>query len=74
MILKHYQVKIYEIKYSKEVVSNQYVYLKDEELNKATEFHFGKIIKKVVIYRGESLIIDDTKYINVEEYLNGLYK
>ena len=66
--------EIYEIKYSKEVVSNQYVYLKDEELNKNTEFHFGKITKKVVIYRGESLIHDDIKYINVEEYLNGLYE
>ena len=66
--------EIYEIKYSKEVVSNQYVYLIDEELNKNTEFHFGKITKKVIIYRGESLIHDDIKYINVEEYLNGLYE
>ena len=66
--------EIYEIKYSKEVVSNQSIYLKDEELIKNTEFHFGKITKKAVIYRGESFIQDDIHYINVEEYLNGLYE
>ena len=66
--------EIYEIKYSKEVVSNQSIYLKDEELLKNTEFHFGKITKKAVIYRGESFIQDDIHYINVEEYLNGLYE
>ncbi len=66
--------EIYEIKYSKEVISNQYIYLNDEELNKNTEFHFGTITKKAVIYRGETLIQNGIQYINVEEYLNKLYE
>lgn len=63
---------IYEIKHSTEVVPNQYRHLIDEEKCKATEFRFGDIKGKYVIYRGESCIIDDIQYINVEEYLSNL--
>lgn len=63
---------IYEIKHSTEVVPNQYRHLIDEEKCKATEFRFGDIKDKYVIYRGESCIIDDIQYINVEEYLSNL--
>ena len=63
---------IFEIKHSTEVVPNQYRHLIDEEKCKATEFRFGDIKGKYVIYRGESCIIDDIQYINVEEYLSNL--
>lgn len=63
---------IYEIKHSTEVVPNQYRHLIDEEKCKATEFRFGDIKGKYVIYRGESCIIEDIQYINVEEYLSNL--
>ena len=63
---------IYEIKHSTEVVNEQYKHLIDEEKNKLTEHKFGNILSKSVIYRGESKIIDEIKYINVEEYLKNL--
>lgn len=66
--------KIYEIKYSKEVINEQSHYLNDLELNKETEHYFGSIKGKYVIYRGETKIVNNIKYINVEEYLKGLGK
>ena len=63
---------IYEIKHSTEVVENQYRYLKDDDKCKETEFRFGDIKGKYVIYRGESCIVDGVQYVNVEEYLNNL--
>jgi len=37
---------------------------------KGTEFRYGKITKKVVIYRGENTTLKNgIKYRNVEEYL-----
>ncbi len=65
--------QIYEIKHSKEQTKQQYRHLIDEEKIKATEFRYGRVIKKVVIYRGESKIIDnEIEYKNVEEYLKEL--
>ena len=63
---------IYEIKHSHEMVKDQYRHLTDEEKCKATEFRFGPITNKAVIYRGESGEMDGIKYLNVEEYLKGL--
>ena len=63
---------IYEIKHSTEVVPNQYRHLINEEKCKATEFRFGDIKGKYVIYRGEPCIVDGVQYINVEEYLSNL--
>ena len=63
---------IYEIKHSAEIVSNQYRHLTDEQKCKETEFRFGEITGKYVIYRGETQDVEDIHYINVEEYLNGL--
>ena len=65
--------EIYEIKHSDKVVPAQYRFLSDTEKQKATEFRYGRIIRKAVIYRGESTILDNgIEYINVEEYLKSL--
>ena len=64
--------EIYEIKYSKEAVANQYRFLKEEEKLRLTSHRFGNIVKKGVIYRGKSCMIDDINYINVEEYLKNI--
>lgn len=63
---------IYEVKHSAESVDEQYKHLVDEEKCKATEFRFGPITGKYVIYRGESCEVNGIHYLNVEEYLKGL--
>lgn len=45
----------------------------DEEKLKSTEFRYGKITKKVVIYHGENTTLENgIEYRNVEEYLKSL--
>ncbi len=65
---------IYEIKHSGEVDANQYKHLVDKDKCSETEFRFGEIKGKYVIYRGTSCIVDDIQYLNVEEYLENLIK
>ena len=64
--------EIYEVKHSAEMVPEQYKNLVDEEKCQATEFRFGTITKKAVIYRGEDAIDGDIRYLNVENYLRSL--
>lgn len=64
--------EIYEIKHSADMVPEQYKNLADEEKCKATEFRFGRITKKIVIYRGEDAVDGDIWYLNVENYLRSL--
>lgn len=64
--------KIYEIKYSKEQVKDQYRHLLDPEKSRLTEHRYGDITGRYVIYRGEKAVIDEVQYLNVEEYLKGL--
>ena len=65
--------EIYEVKHSKEQAKEQYRHLIDEEKLKNTEFRYGKITKKVVIYRGENTtLVNGVEYRNVEEYLKSL--
>jgi hypothetical protein len=65
--------KIYEIKHSKEQSIEQYRHLIDIDKIKKTEFRYGKILKKVILYRGENIILDNgIEYINVEDYLKEL--
>ena len=64
--------EIYEIKHSIEAVPDQYRNLVDEKKCRETEFQFGQIIRKCVIYRGESRGEGEVEYLNVEEYLKGL--
>lgn len=64
---------IFEIKHSAEIVPAQYRFLDDQEKLKATEFRYGKIKRRIVLYRGESTKLDNgIEYLNVEEYLKKL--
>ncbi|MBQ4156617.1 MAG: ATP-binding protein [Clostridia bacterium] len=63
---------IYEVKHSAEAVEAQYRHLVDEEKCTTTEFRYGPITGKYVIYRGETQDINGIHYLNVEEYLKGL--
>ena len=63
---------IYEIKHSAEIVEEQYQHLVDADKCAATEFRFGPITGKYVIYRGETQDVNGIHYLNVEEYLNKL--
>ena len=72
--------EIYEIKHSKEVVPQQCKHLLDEQKCKDTEFRYGRITGKYVIYRGVTTSLvqagvetqEDVTYLNVEEYLKTL--
>ena len=65
--------EIYEVKHSKEKANEQFRHLIDEEKLKNTEFRYGKITKKVVIYRGENTTLENgIEYRNVEDYLKSL--
>ena len=65
--------EIYEVKHSKEKAKEQFRHLIDEEKLKNTEFRYGKITKRTVIYRGENTTLEDgIEYRNVEEYLKSL--
>ncbi|MBQ6889165.1 MAG: AAA family ATPase [Lachnospiraceae bacterium] len=72
--------EIYEIKHSKEIVPQQCKHLLDEQKCKDTEFRYGTITGKYVIYRGATTslvqagveIQEDVTYLNVEEYLKNL--
>ena len=65
--------EIHEVKHSKEQTKEQYRHLIDEEKLKSTEFRYGKITKKVVIYCGENATLENgIEYRNVEEYLKSL--
>lgn len=63
---------IYEIKHSTKAVPEQYKHLVDEIKCGETEFRFGNITGKYVIYRGESHETNGIRYVNVEEYLRNL--
>lgn len=63
---------IYEIKHSTKAVPEQYKHLADETKCEETEFRFGNITGKYVIYRGESHETNGIRYVNVEEYLRNL--
>ena len=64
--------KIYEIKHSTEIHPKQTQHLTDEKKCADTEFRYGTIKDKYVIYRGENKIVGDINYLNVEEYLCSL--
>jgi hypothetical protein len=66
-------VQVYEIKHSDKIVKEQYRHLIDTEKLNKTEFRYGKITKRAVIYRGKNTTIDDSiDYLNVEDYLKSL--
>ena len=69
---KELNCKIYEVKYSKEQVPDQYRHLINPEKCEMTTHAFGDIVGRYVIYRGEDTEIDNVQYINVENYLKSL--
>lgn len=64
--------KIYEIKLSEVAVPQQYQHLIDPDKCAQTEHRFGKITGKYVIYRGEPAEMENTRYLNIEDYLKSL--
>ena len=67
------QCEIFEIKHSKQMVSTQYRHINNEEKIVLTEAQFGKVVRKCVLYRGESQVLENgIEYKNVEEFLKGL--
>ena len=64
--------QIYEVKYSKEQVPEQYRHIKNEEKCAMTAHRYGEIAGRYVIYRGGSAEVDGVLYLNVEEYLKSL--
>lgn len=63
--------ELYEIKHSAEIAPEQYRHLLDEKKCADTEFRYGDIVGKYVIYRGEDTLVDEVQYLNVEAYLKG---
>ena len=67
------QCEIFEIKHSKQMVSTQYRHINNEEKIELTEAQFGKVVRKCVLYRGESQVLENgVEYKNVEEFLKEL--
>ena len=64
--------EIYEIKHSDQVAKEQYRHLLDAKKCADTEFRYGKILSKNIIYRGSTGALGNINYLNVEEYLKGL--
>ena len=64
--------EIYEIKYSQKQVKDQYRHLIDEDKCALTTYRYGEITGRYVIYKGDSIKIDNIQYLNVEEYLKSL--
>lgn len=65
--------EVFEIKHSAERHPAQYRHLIDQDKCAATEFRYGPITRKVVLYRGEDADEGDVSYVNVGRYLNGLH-
>ena len=57
-----------------EAASQQYRHLIDAEKCAQTEHRYGPITGKIVLYRGESQVVDGIQYQNVEEYLRHMNK
>ena len=64
--------EIYEVKYSKEQVPEQYRHITNKEKCDMTRHRYGEITGRYVIYRGEKAEVDGVYYLNVEEYLKAL--
>ncbi len=64
---------VFEIKHSNQEVAKQYQHLTDSNLCEQTERRFGNIIRKYVLYRGESHTNNDNIiYINAASFLEQL--
>lgn len=64
--------EIYEVKYSREQVPDQYRHITNEEKCAMTSHRYGEITGRYVIYRGDNAVVHEVQYLNVEEYLKAL--
>ena len=64
--------EIYEIKHSDKIAAEQSRHLQNPKKCAETEFRYGRILSRNVIYRGTSGLRQGIHYLNVEEYLKGL--
>ena len=64
--------EIYEIKHSDKVADEQRRHLLNPKKCSETEFRYGKILSKNVIYRGADVSVQGVRYLNVEKYLEKL--
>ena len=64
--------EIFEIKHSDRIVREQCRHLLDRKKCADTEFRYGEILSRNVIYRGAPGEFEGIRYLNVEEYLKGL--
>ena len=64
--------QIYEVKYSREQIPEQYRHITNEEKCAMASHRYGNITGRYVIYRGDSAERDGVRYWNVEEYLKTL--
>lgn len=69
---KHACCEIYEIKHSDKVADDQRRHLLNPKKCAETEFRYGTILSKNVIYRGKDDSVQGVKYLNVEKYLKSL--
>lgn len=67
--LVHACCEIYEIKHSDKIAAEQCRHLLNPRKCAETEFRYGRILSKNVIYRGPSTSRQGINYVNVEEYL-----
>lgn len=61
--------EIFEIKHSAVIAPEQSRHMLDAQKCADTEYRYGTIKAKTVLYRGHSKIVDGIRYENVEEYL-----
>lgn len=63
--------QIFEIKHSKYQTKRQSHWLRQKENNALTEYFFGKIVKRSVIYLGKTTC-DEIQYINAIDFLKNI--
>lgn len=63
---------VYEIKHSDKMVAEQGKHLLNEDKCNIIESKYGRITDKCVLYRGKDDVLDDIKYLNVEQFLTRL--
>lgn len=67
------ECEIFEVKHSVEINENQTQHLTNELKCTMTEYFYGDIIRKNVIYQGENKVLENgIHYLNVVDYLDGL--
>lgn len=66
---RNYSCELFEVKHSTATDPHQYRHLIDQQLCDRTEFRYGTITGKTVLYRGEDAEVNGVEYRNVERYL-----